>query len=283
VLSISDGAKTEDVALDLAQLRAGSIMYSPLSSDVSFRLDVKDGAAGKNRSESVRTPLETPPASNNSSPTPDSSKLAAQQAPAGLPSPQQKPPQQQAQQQQPQQPPAEASRVDTDPPAPTPQAPPKPFSLASRVHQPDASDLPEAPSVDSSSVAIRPSLPGRLSAPVSPLAPPPQAQAPVAAPVAQPANVRVGGKVQEPKLLRRVDAAYPPMARQARVNGVVRLQATIGKDGKVKKIEVLSGPPLLRQSAIDAVQKWVYSPSLLNGAPIEATTDVDVNFNLNAR
>jgi protein TonB len=43
---------------------------------------------------------------------------------------------------------------------------------------------------------------------------------------------------------------------------------------------VLSGPPLLRQAAMDAVQKWVYSPSLLNGAPIEATTDVDVNFNL---
>jgi protein TonB len=95
--------------------------------------------------------------------------------------------------------------------------------------------------------------------------------------------VRIGGKVQEPKLLRRVDAVYPPMARQARVGGVVRIQATIAKDGKVKKIEVLSGPPLLRQAAMDAVQKWVYSPSLLNGSPVEATTDVDVNFNLSAR
>src|SRR5262249_3337123 len=97
------------------------------------------------------------------------------------------------------------------------------------------------------------------------------------------ANVRIGGKVQEPKLLRRVDTVYPPAARQARVGGVVRLQATIGKDGRGKKVEVLSGPPLLRQAAVDAVQKWGYSPSLLNGSPVEAATDVEVNFNLNAR
>jgi protein TonB len=73
------------------------------------------------------------------------------------------------------------------------------------------------------------------------------------------------------------------MARQARVGGIVRIQASIGKDGKVRKVEVLNGPPLLRQAALDAVLKWVYSPSLLNGAPIESTTDVDVNFNLSTR
>ena len=83
--------------------------------------------------------------------------------------------------------------------------------------------------------------------------------------------------------MRRVDAVYPPMARQARVAGVVRIQATIGKDGKVKKVEVLSGPPLLKQAAIDAVQKWVYSPSLLNGVAVESNTDIDVSFNLGAR
>ena len=84
-------------------------------------------------------------------------------------------------------------------------------------------------------------------------------------------------------MLRRVDAVYPPMARQARVSGVVRIQATIGKDGKVKKTEVLSGPPLLKQAAVDAVQKWVYGPSLLNGLPVESTTNIDVNFNLSAQ
>ena len=73
------------------------------------------------------------------------------------------------------------------------------------------------------------------------------------------------------------------MARQARVGGVVHLQASVGKDGKVNRIAVLSGPPLLRQAAIDAVQKWVYSPAVLNGAPIDTVTDVDVNFNLSGR
>jgi protein TonB len=200
--------------------------------------------------------------------------------------------QQQAQQQQSQPKPgtAEASRVDTTPAPETPQParptaePPKPFSLAARIRQPEATDLPEAPSVDpsGSGLAIRPSAPGRLPAPPPPVAPPPQAQAPAPTTAQQNANLRIGGKVQEPKLLRRIDAVYPPMARQARIGGVVRLQATIGKDGKVKKVEVKSGPPLLRTAAIDAVQKWVYSPSLLNGSPVEATTDVDVSFNLTA-
>ena len=58
------------------------------------------------------------------------------------------------------------------------------------------------------------------------------------------------------------------------------MQAAIGKDGRVKKVEVLSGPPLLRQAAIDAVQKWVYNPSTLNGAPIDAIVQVELNFNL---
>ena len=197
---------------------------------------------------------------------------------------------------------AEAARVDTGTPATTteerpqqPRAsvvPPKPFSLATRIRQPDPSDLPEAPSVDRfrqlcgypAGGAFAPArapgarslaAPGTASRRPTASAPPPSA--------AQQPPPRIGGKVQEPKLLRRVDAVYPPMARQARVGGVVRIQASIGKDGKVRKVEVLSGPPLLRQAAIDAVQKWVYSPSLLNGAPVESTTDVDVNFNLSAR
>src|SRR5262249_42216206 len=155
VLSISDGAKTEDVPLDLAQLRAGSIMYSPLSSDVSFRLEVKDGSAGKSRSEFVRTPAGQTPASDATSPAPKDAKAAAQQAQLATPGTQQQSPAQPAQQNQ--KPAAsEASRVET-PAAETPQParptaePPKPFSLAARVHQAEPSDLPEAPSVDPSS------------------------------------------------------------------------------------------------------------------------------------
>ena len=292
VLSISDGSKTEDIPLDLTQLHAGSIMYSPLSGDVAFRLEVKDAKSGASRSEYIRVPLSSMPdvRSGNAN---DAAKAAPPASPAQLqPPPQQPAPANTAARTEiPGQPNVDATQ--TAPPQTAPAQPPaKPFSLASRVRQPDASDLPEAPSVEAAGGAtIRPSVPTRLPAPAAPPPPAPvqpaaQTQTPPppapAQSVVQPPK-NVGGKVQEPKLVRRVDAVYPPMARQARVSGVVRIQATIGKDGKVKKVEVLSGPPLLKQAAIDAVQKWVYSPSLLNGAPVESTTNVDVGFNLGAR
>jgi protein TonB len=70
------------------------------------------------------------------------------------------------------------------------------------------------------------------------------------------------------------------MARQARATGIVRVRASIGKDGRVKTATALSGPPLLRQAASEAVTKWLYNPGMLNGEPIETETLVDVNFNL---
>jgi protein TonB len=284
VLSINDGAKTEDVPLDLTQLRAGSIMYSPLSGDVSFRLEVKGVNETSGHSDFVRVPVNSvPPPAGNPANSSDSGK-----------------PQQQSAQQQAQAAGKTAEAARLDPAAqnadqqqqtPQPAQPRKPFSLAARVRQPEPTDLPEAPSVQATGAAvnIRPSVPSRLPAPLPPPTPAPAAApAPAPAPTAnvQPAPqapVRVGGKVVEPKLLRRVDAIYPPMARQARVGGVVRLQATIGADGKIRRVEVLSGPPLLRQAAVDAVQKWQYAPQTLNGTPVVSTTDVEVNFNLNTR
>lgn len=62
---------------------------------------------------------------------------------------------------------------------------------------------------------------------------------------------------------------------------MVRVEATIGRDGRIVKVEALSGPPLLRQAALDAVQRWVYKPTTLNGQPVEVVTQVDVTFNLN--
>ena len=81
-------------------------------------------------------------------------------------------------------------------------------------------------------------------------------------------------------LVRKVAPVYPPLARQTRVSGTVRLRATIGKDGAVQQLEVLSGHPLLVQSAMDAVKQWRYKPTLLNGAPVEVDTEIDVNFSL---
>ncbi len=99
-------------------------------------------------------------------------------------------------------------------------------------------------------------------------------------PKATPTRIRQGGNVQQAKLINQVRPVYPPLARQARIQGTVRLQAIIAKDGTVIQLEVLSGHPLLVQSALDAVRQWRYQPTLLNGDPVEVVTTVDVVFTL---
>lgn len=95
-----------------------------------------------------------------------------------------------------------------------------------------------------------------------------------------PQRIRVGGNVQQANLIRKIQPIYPPLAKQARVQGVVHLATTIAADGTVQNLEVISGHPLLIQAAMEAVKQWVYKPTLLNGNPVEVITQVDVNFTL---
>jgi protein TonB len=90
----------------------------------------------------------------------------------------------------------------------------------------------------------------------------------------------VGGKVQAAKLLQRVEPVYPPIARQARISGTVRLEAIIAADGRIRELKVISGHPLLVQSALDAVRQWRYQPTLLNNTTVEVLTHIDVNYTL---
>jgi TonB family protein len=98
--------------------------------------------------------------------------------------------------------------------------------------------------------------------------------------VSPPQRIRVGGNVQSAKLKRQPKPVYPPLARQARIQGVVRFSAVIGKDGSVQSLQLVSGHPLLVQSAQDAAKQWLYEPTLLNGEAVEVITQVDVNFTL---
>jgi TonB family protein len=98
--------------------------------------------------------------------------------------------------------------------------------------------------------------------------------------VQTPNQVNVSGGVAQGLLSNRVSPVYPAVARAARVQGIVILQALIGKDGQVKELSVVSGPPLLQSAAIDAVKQWVYRPYLLNGDPVEVMTTVNVVFTL---
>jgi protein TonB len=94
-------------------------------------------------------------------------------------------------------------------------------------------------------------------------------------------RIRQGGAVQAALLVNKVQPVYPPLARQTRISGTVRLHALISKTGQVEQLEVISGHPLLVRAAMDAVQQWRYKPTLLNGEPVEVDTTIDVIFSLN--
>jgi TonB family protein len=108
---------------------------------------------------------------------------------------------------------------------------------------------------------------------------PPTPPAP-GAPAAQGPRLRIGGNVQSTKLSYQPRPAYPPLAKQAHIQGTVKLDAIIGKDGNVLNLSVISGHPLLVPTALEAVKQWVYQPTLLNGNPVEVETEIDVNFTL---
>jgi periplasmic protein TonB len=103
---------------------------------------------------------------------------------------------------------------------------------------------------------------------------------PQGAPTTQPRVIRVGGTVQAFNLIDKVPPVYPQDAKMARIQGVVRFTATIDKTGHVTSLQLISGHPLLVNAARDAVAQWVYKPTLLNGNPVDVTTQIDVNFTL---
>jgi len=81
-------------------------------------------------------------------------------------------------------------------------------------------------------------------------------------------------------LIYRVQPEYPVIARQTRIQGTVVLHALIGRDGRIEKLQLVSGQPMLAQSAIDAVSQWRYRPYILNNEPVEVETQITVNFTL---
>jgi protein TonB len=113
---------------------------------------------------------------------------------------------------------------------------------------------------------------GALSAATPPPPPPPKPTTPK--------RIRVGGQVEAARLIFQPKPEYPPLARMARISGAVKLEAIISKDGTIQDLKVLSGHPLLVKAALEAVERWRYQPTLLNGEPVEVVTEIDVNFTL---
>jgi protein TonB len=108
-----------------------------------------------------------------------------------------------------------------------------------------------------------------------PLPPPPPASEPKRS-----GPRRVPSEVQEAKLLERIEPQYPALARQAHLQGTVELHAIIARDGSIQSVEIVSGNVILATAARDAVMRWRYRPTLLNGQPVEVETFIHVVFKM---
>jgi periplasmic protein TonB len=139
--------------------------------------------------------------------------------------------------------------------------------------------LPDAPEIGNAVAVAGPPLADlMLGIATQPPSPPVAAVRPNPQPASEP--VRIGGGVQSAKLMFGPKPAYPPLARTTRTHGTVKIQALIGRDGIIRNLQLVSGPPLLVASAMEAVQQWRYQPTLLNGEPVEVITEIEVNFAL---
>ena len=99
-------------------------------------------------------------------------------------------------------------------------------------------------------------------------------------PMEPPQPMRVGGDIKEPRQIKRVEPVYPPEAIANKAEGSVIIEAVIGTDGSVVNAKALRATPGFEGVALDAVRQWQYTPTLLNGAPIEVLLVVTINFQL---
>ena len=95
-----------------------------------------------------------------------------------------------------------------------------------------------------------------------------------------PQVVRPGGDIKEPRKIREVRPVYPAVAMAAKVEGVVIIEATLSQEGRVIDARVIKSHALLDQAALDAVRQWTFTPTTLNGAPVEVIMTITVNFRL---
>jgi peptidyl-prolyl cis-trans isomerase A (cyclophilin A) len=103
---------------------------------------------------------------------------------------------------------------------------------------------------------------------------------PERAPGTLPKRVDISAGVAQGMLVSKTPPVYPIDAKQAGVQGTVVLSAVIGRDGIIRDLQVVSGPDLLQQAALDAVKMWRYRPYLLNGQPVEVRTTINIIFTL---
>ena len=110
--------------------------------------------------------------------------------------------------------------------------------------------------------------------------PPPPGEASAPTPGAAPRRISISAGVAVGLLVSKAPIVYPIDAKKAGVSGTVVLSAIIGRDGTVEDLQVVSGPEMLQQAALDSVKQWRYRPYLLNGDPVEVRTTINIIFTL---
>jgi len=273
VLSITDGDRHENIEMDPNQVRTGSIVYPPISGDVSFQMEVADAKQSRTTSESLRVHDPRPsPLAASSTPAIQGPQLAAKQntpgkgqnaeSADGTSEATPKPPEEQAVVRNT----TSVKQFDKE-------------SLAQRLRPAEPVDMAEAPAEVRANTAAPGNLgsimPGAISAPSAPARP---ASARPADTSASAANANPGGQITPAEPIYKKAPEYPKVARQIGASGVVEIEATIGTDGKVRNAKVTKGNPMLQKAAIDAVMEWKYKPALLNGRPVESPVQIKLNF-----
>ena len=234
------------MALDAGQLKIGHLTYQSTAESIEFDLEVNDRSGGVSK-ESI---LAVVPPANAAPQTPHEQIpiIKTQVIP------------------QPEPPRVLAAVVES------PQA--SPVKARAFVPPPSQPRSVQGAIIDAPpALANAPATPVgvNLAASLTAISPPPPGA---------PQQVRVESTLQAANLIKKVVPVYPVLAKSAGVEGVVRFTALIGKDGKIRNLKLISGPSPLVDAASDAVKRWVYRPTLLNGQPLEVITDINVNFTI---
>jgi protein TonB len=292
-LTIQDGHNTRIVELDAAQLREGKILYSALFRELNFKLEI-EADNQRTIAESVRVlgwdaTLGSDLAGPINDPIPNPAGLIAG---GDETTPRVARPEKEAQKAVPEPTNQRPDTADLRPAVKLEVIPPQ-SNRTVRAFTPPAqsqrSTGPERPIL----LDPAPVLSGPVNTAASSLpegwngislpelkAPPVTTEPPVSQQIPVAPQIRQGGKVQEPKAITKVAPVYPPFAKATHIQGTVRFNAIIGKDGTIKNLKLISGPMMLVQPATDAVKQWLYQPALINGEPTEMITQIDLDFSL---
>ncbi len=240
------------IALDVAQLKTGHLTYQSAAESIQFDLEVNDrsGAVAKESILSLSSPAGSQPQTPREPVATVKPQVVPPAAPAKIQTP--APAAVQAAAQVPQESPAKA----------------RAFVPPTQQNREPGAVIDAPPALASAPVTP---LGVTLTTPLAPVSPPPPGA---------PQQIRVESNLQAANLIKRVVPVYPVLARSAGIQGIVRFTAVIGKDGKIQNLKLISGPPPLVDAASEAVKRWLYRPTLLNGQPVEVITQINVNFTI---